>query len=104
MEPQEGPGDREEAQGQLGAQTWRKWATWVSRRESCLSFSVSSSTLEKKGHPRVREAYGNLIVQKQQSIVTETYCDDNSKRGPTSGTFGPGFCCFLSTKNYVEQV
>jgi len=40
--PQEGPEDREEAWGRLGAQTWRKWATWVSRRESCLSFSVLS--------------------------------------------------------------
>jgi len=42
--PQEGPGDREEAWGWLGAQTWRKWATWTSRRESCLRFSVLSST------------------------------------------------------------
>jgi len=53
--------------------------------------------------PRVREDYGNLKVQKQQSVVTETYCDDYSKRGPRAGAFGPGFCCFFSTKIYVEQ-
>ncbi len=46
--PQEGPEDREEAWGQLGAQTWRKWATWASRRESCLSFSVLSSTCKRR--------------------------------------------------------
>jgi len=46
--PQEGPEDREEAWGRLGAQTWRKWATWTSRRESCLSFSVLSSTCKRR--------------------------------------------------------
>jgi len=37
--------------------------------------------------------YSNRKMQKQQSIiVTETYYDVNSKRGPTAGAFGPGFC------------
>jgi len=46
---QKEPEDREEAWGQIGVLTFGKWATWVSRRESCLSFSILSSTLEKMG-------------------------------------------------------
>jgi len=57
------------------------------------------STLEKNGIIGVREAYSNEQgFQNQQSIVIETYCDDNSIRGPTAGALGLGFTVFLVLK------
>jgi len=43
------------------------------------------------------------MTENQQSILTETYGDDNSKKRPTAGAFGPYFSCLLSTKSHVEQ-
>jgi len=47
MDPRKGLGTDRRLGGWLEAQTGRKWATSASRRESCLSFSVLSSTLRR---------------------------------------------------------
>jgi len=88
----------------LGLHTRERWVTWSSsRRESHLSFSIFSSTLENMGIPGSGKPM-TMKCEKQQTNATETYCDANSKRGPTAGAFGPYCQCFLSTKSYVEQV
>jgi len=51
-------------------------------------------SLEKMGMPGSGKPAAMKRCEKQQSIVTETYCEVNSKRGPTAGAFGLGFCCF----------
>jgi len=40
MDPRKGLGAEWRLGGWIRVQTWRKWATWVSRRERYLSFSV----------------------------------------------------------------
>jgi len=65
--PQEESGDREEAWGQLGVQTGRKWAAWVSRRESCLSFSVLSSALERTDIPGSGKPTAMKMARKQHN-------------------------------------
>jgi len=54
----------------------------------CIVFYLEKTGIPGSGKPTAIERCRN-----QQSIVTETYCEVNSKRGPTAGAFGLGFCC-----------
>jgi len=80
-------------------QTWRKWATCLDLQKGELPklLCIGWRRLASQGQGSLQQ-----LKSAKEAINCETYCDDNSKREPTAGAFGPGFCYFLSTKGMIE--